>query len=120
MMCVNHFSRLEPGQYRDSATGVLLQKEDGEGWVLIIENHKHFAFVSLQWGEPLATYRISGFSTMAEAKSFDFFSMIHRTGAPYVNKRGVCSSVPVRGLGSIPVIPCFTTRDLAFKQGTLF
>lgn len=73
-----------------------------------------------QWGEPLAAYRISGFTSIKEAKEYDFFHLFHRTGRPYKNKKGSTVSVPVSGIGSVPVISEFLIDDLAVKQGLLF
>ena len=114
------FERLEPGKYKDAITGVMLVRECDDGWVICIDDYLRCAFVTSQWGEALATYRISGFSTMKDAKQFDFFSLFCRTGKPYKNKKGVTVSVPVTGLCSISVIPEFTVDGLALRQGYLF
>ena len=119
-MSANYFKRLAGGKYKDTVTGVMLVRESEKEWVIFIEDHRHCAFVTQQWGEPLAAYKISGFSTMKEAKQYDFFHLFHRTGRPYKNKKGSTVSVPVSGLGSVPVISEFLINDLAFKQGQLF
>lgn len=120
IMCVNHFKRLTGGRYKDTVTGVMLVRECEKDWVICIDDYKHCAFVTLQWGEPLATYRISGFTSLKEAKEYDFFYLFHRTGRPYKNKRGITVSVPVTGLGSVPVVSNFPIDDLAIEQGRLF
>lgn len=119
-MSVKHFKRLESGKYKDTLTGVMLVKQCRDDWVISIDDYRHCAFVTSQWGEALATYKISGFNTMKDAKQFDFFNLFRRTGKPYKNKKGVVISVPVTGLGSVSVIPEFTIKDLALRQGYLF
>ena len=119
-MCANHFKRLSGGKYKDTVTGVMLVRECEKAWVICIEDHRHCAFVTLQWGEPLATYKISGFTSMKEAKQYDFFLLFHRTGRPYKNKKGKTVSVPIPGIGSVPVVSKFLIEDLAVEQGFLF
>ena len=119
-MCVNHFKRLTGGKYKDTITGVMLVREREKDWVICIDDHRHCAFVTLQWGEPLATFRISGFCSMKEAKEYEFFHLFQRTGRPHKNKKGETVSVPVTGLGSVPVVARFLIDDLAVRQGMLF
>lgn len=119
-MCAEHFKRLTGGKYKDTVTGVMIVRERENEWVICIEDHRHCAFVTLQWGEPLASYKISGFSTMKKAKEYDFFHLFHRTGRPYKNKKGATVSVPVSGLGAVPVVARFLIDDLSVRQGMLF
>lgn len=119
-MKYNQFKRLECGKYKDSVTSVLLIKECENNWTINIDDFSHCAFVTRQWGEALATYKISGFRTMKDAKQYDFLNLFRRTGTPYKNKKGVTISVPVTGLGSVPVVSSFSIKDLALRQGYLF
>jgi hypothetical protein len=118
-MRVNHFKRLSRGKYKDTVTGALILR-DGNSWVICIEDFRLCAFVTGQWGDPLATYRISGFSTMKEARMYDFFSLFRKTGRPYRNRQGTTVSVPVGGFGRVPVVSSFSVSDLAIEQGLLF
>lgn len=113
------YRRIEPGLYRDSDTGVALLRAEGK-WVLCIDALSKSAFVTLQWGSPVASKAISGFRTMSEAKDFDFWHLFHRTGKPNINVKGEICSIPVTGLGAVPYCRYFRIDDLKLVQGTLF
>ena len=119
-MAINSFKRIRSGWYQDYSTKVMLVKQTDSSWILCIENFKNYAFVTKQWDKALATYQITGFRTLKEAKDYDFFHLLHRTDAPSKDKNGTVISVPVRGLGRIPVTSSFSTKDLKIYQNELF
>ena len=113
------FKRIAPCRYRDLSTGVHLEKSLDNSWTLFFADIDRQAFVTSQWGEFIATFRITGFRTMHDAKSFDFWPLIARSGKPNRNSRGNIVSLPIREMGNVPYTGRFTNSELRYRQGEL-
>lgn len=115
MMKSKVFSRCSPGSYVDRISGVRLKRNDGQ-WVLFVENHDRLAFVTTNLDDPYASFVIRGFRTMHDARSFDFWPFLFRTGKPNTRRDGSIISIPVRDMGTLKYYDRIDTSDLSSVQ----